>query len=672
MSKVFHLQSSFNTGVLDTSMNARVDVKQYYNGVSQGDNVLCIPQGGLKRRPGMEFVADAGEECRVVEFVFNLNQKYLLVFRNNAIDVYNNDVFQVTVVTTYTTAELMGLRYAQSADTMIIVHADHAPALFQRNGSHILWTLTDITFTAIPQFDFNDASSPTGVDSVHAVTFNTATAGDTFKLNLEGIDTYELAIRTGYIGVDDDIVNALYDLPNTKGSGITCTIGGSPTTATITLTGENYGDWSPITGRFIQAAGAATISSVATVGAPRSEDVWSATRGWPKTVTFHEGRLWFGGSELRPVSLWGSRVNEFFNFDIGRSRDDQAIDIALDSDQYDSITSVFSGRSLQVFTAGAEYYIKASPITPENIGVLRQTQYGSKFINPKLIDGATVFIQRTGKAVREFVYAFEEESYLSNSTSLLSPDLIIDPVDMVATSGTSNDDSNYIYIVNSDGTMAVFNTLREQNVAGWTRWETTGEILNLAVIGDDIYFSVKRTVNSSDEYYIEKTNIDAYTDSAVIYATPGTATLTGLTHLEGEEVRVRADESVMGNETVASGQVIIDRVAVTSAEVGFNFDATIKTMPIEKDVGPGININGEKRIVNCAVVMKETLGITINDYIVPFRSFGAAVLDEPITPFTGKKEMYLLGWSKTAQVTIKQIDPTPMTILGLSLEVEVG
>jgi hypothetical protein len=32
--------------------------------------------------------------------------------------------------------------------------------------------------------------------------------------------------------------------------------------------------------------------------------------------------------------------------------------------------------------------------------------------------------------------------------------------------------------------------------------------------------------------------------------------------------------------------------------------------------------------------------------------------------------MYLLGWTELAQVTITQTDPTPMTVLGLAIEVE--
>ena len=35
------------------------------------------------------------------------------------------------------------------------------------------------------------------------------------------------------------------------------------------------------------------------VGVAASEDTWSVLRGYPQTVTFHEGRLWFGGSTSR-------------------------------------------------------------------------------------------------------------------------------------------------------------------------------------------------------------------------------------------------------------------------------------------------------------------------------------------------------------------------------------
>ena len=41
------------------------------------------------------------------------------------------------------------------------------------------------------------------------------------------------------------------------------------------------------------------------------EEVWSSTRGYPRSVTFHEGRLFFGGTKSRPSTLFGSRVSDF-------------------------------------------------------------------------------------------------------------------------------------------------------------------------------------------------------------------------------------------------------------------------------------------------------------------------------------------------------------------------
>lgn len=672
MSKQFKVQSAFNSGVLDARLLARIDTKQYTNGMQQGDNVLCLPQGGVKRRPGMQFIYDAAEQSRVIPFVFSNTQSYLMVFRNNAIDVFFEDEKKATVTTTYTTAQLMDIQFTQSGDTMILVHEDHAPALLQRTGSHTSWSLSNLTFDYIPQYDFNDGSSPSPTSEVQTITFNTFTDGQDFKLTVGGVDTENISYSTSTGTTANSIETAINDLSNIVYGDVSVSHS-SGTTYQITLSGSNAKDWDQITGRATSGSTSSSITgSTTTNGSPRTEDAWSATRGYPKTVIFHEARLWFGGSKSLPITVWGSRVNEFFNFDLGKSRDDQAIDITLDVDQYDSIEAIFSNRHLQIFTASAEYYVSVSPITPANMAIKRQSGFGAKNIRPKVIDGATIYVQRTGRSLREFVFEFAEDAYISNTASLLAPELIKSPVDMTVSVGTTNEDANYVYLVNEDGTVGVFNTLRSQNVAGWSLWKTEGEVQSICRVVDDIYFSVKRTINGTTQYYIEKANSDSYMDSSVLYTSPGTATLTGLGHLDGEECRVRADDSVMNNRTPASGSITIERTATDSAEVGLFFQPVIKTMPIEGDLGAGYNLDGEKRIVNCMVYLQESLGVKVNDYDIPFRTFGTGVLGTAIPPYTGKKEIYLFGWSKTAQVTITQDVPAPLTLLGLSMEMEIS
>jgi len=558
MPKVISLQTSFNSGVLDPRLASRTDLKHFYQGAEEATNVITMPQGGVKRRPGFKYVATINAEARLASFAFNVEQTYLMVFTNLSVAIYKDGAHQADVTTPYTTAQLFELQWTQSADTMILVHEDHAPRKLVRGGSHSSWTLSTITLSNVPQFDF--------------------------------------------------------------GSG--------------------------------------------------AEDVWSGTRGYPKSATFYQSRLWFGGSLQRPQTIWGSKTNDFFNFDDGTSLDDEGIDVTLDTDQVNAITAVYAGRHLNIFTTGGEFSIQDSPITPAKVAVRRETLFGSTSIPPKMIDGSVIFIDRTGKSVREFLFSYNEDAYTSGTVSLLASHLLNSPVDMDVSKGTSSDDANYLYFVNGDGTMAVFNTLRAQEVSGWTKWETSGEIESVSVVVDEVYVIVKRTIDSSVVRYLEQLDVDSYTDAniTVTLGSPGTS-VTGLAHLNGEACRVRADGAIRDDATPSGGSITLAEDG-TVVEVGLNYTSTIKTMPVNMDFEDGPTLTRRKRIIKVVPNLYESLGISINGDRFIDRNFGMTLGSAP-TPFTGIREMYLLGWDDLAQVEITQTDPTPMTILGLGVEVEV-
>ncbi len=50
------IQTNFTSGELDPLVAGRHDVKHYYNGAEKLRNVLVLPQGGAKLRPGLEYV----------------------------------------------------------------------------------------------------------------------------------------------------------------------------------------------------------------------------------------------------------------------------------------------------------------------------------------------------------------------------------------------------------------------------------------------------------------------------------------------------------------------------------------------------------------------------------------------------------------------------------------
>ena len=563
MPRLRTLQTTFNAGVLDPRLAARTDIKQYYQGADTGTNVLALPQGGFKRRPGMAYYATLGAESVLFTFSFNVAQTYVMAFQLNAIKVYMDGVLQATVTTTYTLAQCKELNVVQSADTMIIVHESHQPAKLVRGGAHTSWTLSNITLSNIPQFDF--------------------------------------------------------------GSG--------------------------------------------------DEDVWSATRGWPKTVAFYQQRLWFGGSAQRPQTLWGSVIADYFNFDVGTGADDDALDVTLDTNQINGIVALMPARHLQLFTTGGEFYISSSPITPGNIAIKNQTRFGSSTTPPVNIDGATLFLDYGQSSIREFLFSWEEDAYTSNSATLLASHLITTPVDMDARRGTANEDANYVYVVNSDGTMAVFNTLRSQQVAGWTKWQTTGEIQAVTVEGTTVWFAVKRTINSATVYYLEQADADTYTDANKNQTQSASTTVANLAHLNGQSCRVRADGAIMDDATPSSDSITLAR-ATTSVEVGLDYDVTVKTMPVTSEFSNGSILTEKKRLVRIVADIYQSLGIYITtsassaNVLVPDRTLGTGILDSAPSAFTGIKEVYLNGWDRLAQVTITQTDPQPFTLLGLVVEVE--
>src|SRR5690606_186572 len=110
-----------------------------------------------------------------------------------------------------------------------------------------------------------------------------------------------------------------------------------------------------------------------------------------------------------------------------------------------------------------------------------QTGYGTAPIKPVDPDGATIFVQKTRKTIRDFLFRYEEDAYSSVPISALAPDLINAVLDMASWQGSDEDDANYAFIVNGDGTMAVYNTLRSQEIAAWTRWTTEGQYKAVAV-----------------------------------------------------------------------------------------------------------------------------------------------------------------------------------------------
>ena len=637
-------QNTFTAGELDPRLAARYDYDGYYKGAQTLNNVVCLGQGGVKRRGGMKYIDTLTDtDVRLVTFEFNVTQTYLLIFANVKMYVYKDGVKQANlngsgndyITTPWNATQIKEMSFTQSADTLIVCHNSHAPRKIVRSGSHTAWTLSTITFSYYPTFDFDQ-----NYDS------NTFAIGSNW--NSVGSDVTVTCNASGKITADH--VGGMFE-----GNGGVVRIESQTST---TLTGK-------VLKEFVNA------NTLDGVDCSLEEPVWSATHGYPNAVTFHESRLWMGNSTARPQTLWGSVIGEFFSFDRGVGGDDEALDITLDTDQVNAIYHIISGRHLQIFTSGGEFHIPERPIKPSSVSVLRQTRFGAlKAVKPIGVDGATMFIQRNGKQVREFLFTYAENSYVSSEVNLLAPHITSSPVSMASQTGDVDNEGNYLFIVNGDGTMGVFITNRVEKVTAWTKYTTSGLIKDVAVVEDVVYIYVQRTINSATVYHVEAIDNTYYTDASKQVTQSSSVTVTGLAHLNGQSCRVRADASVMDNATPSGGSITLARAA-TNIEVGLNFDIEIKTMPsnVTLDSGP-ISVK-KRRISRVSAQLHESSGIKVNGKALPMRGLGANVLGQAPVVFTGIKSIPILGYSKTAQITVTQTDPLPLTLLGLTLEVQV-
>lgn len=818
-----YLQSSFNAGVLDPRLAARLDIRQYYQGMSIGENVVCLPGGGVTKRPGLPYLdtapnlitrvtsgvtvtcpnggttanandnseatliittnnigttnpyvvvhydlgsakiikfadvatfyltggntdefdiqystdnsnwtsldgieridttsrtyrrqagvsarywrvaktagSDLGavtarlgefslwEESATVseaiarDFSFNTEQDYLLVFTDYNVRVYQNDVRVADVRSPYPSSVLNVIDFAQSADTAIITHEDYATQTLTRGTVSTVWTMAPFSFSSIPQYDFNDTSSPTPTSCVQVVTFASAALGMKYALSLDAAITEDI-VYAGDSNADQQAATAenmrvaLQKLYNTGLSGISVARTGA-LQYTVTFAGASADNYGVMAGTISNAnGGTGTTITVAltTPGVSRREDLWSATRGWPRTVTFFEGRLWFGGTKAIPQGIFASSAVDLTAFDPGEGLDSDPIFQVVNTGRLNAVNAVFAGRDMQVFTTGGEFRYIDDVLTPTT-APKNQTQFGVARTRPVTIDGSTLFVQRNRKTIRDFLYSFNEDAYTSSPLTIFAPHLFNSIVEMAAYQGSGDDEGNFVYVVNGDGTLCCYTTLRAQEVAGWSQWTTDGLFKSVAVVNEDRYVITRRAINGASYNFVEKMDETARLDASVMDVnSPASATITGLDHLEGESVAIRSDNLVFSDAEVSAGALTVVEQAVGDYEVGLRFSVTVQSMPLTGNYGNGDFFIRRKRVVKAHVYVYQSLGVLLNGRVLPNRSYDIDDFDESPQPVT---TTFLLeestNWSEEPlYVTISQVDPLPFTILSMDIRLEAS
>jgi len=601
------------------------------------------------------------------------------------------------LIVPFESSEVPNVRDVQTENVMLMFHEDHHPKRIINTGGDV-FTIDDIPFLNVPQFDYNDASSPIPVTAQQTLVFHSSQElGDRFQIDVEGVlsknITYAGNTANGDISTAENIRKNLQDMPIFGDTGITVT-NTATRTFTIEIDGDSAGTYKQFTAFVTTGSDHSITITLNAAGSPRKEDVWSATRGYPKTAAFYAGRLWLGGTKSKLQSLFASRSGSFFDFYTEEGDDDEGIFTTISSRQLTEIIDINPDRGLQVFTAGAEFIVKGN--TPSDITIEAQTQHGASFLEVKSVDGATLFVDQNGRTLRSYLYNYNEDAYNSTDISVLSSQLIDDPVDLGVLTGSLSEDANWVFIVNQDGTAAILNTLRTQDINGFTKWingDTNSNyplnIESVSVVNNDLFLVNKRTTASTTNYTIERWSFDCLLDSSLKLTDGlsffGNDLLLYSDHLDGETVSVVARGNTLPSRQVSLNNkitftdeekaFILANGNVIDVEVGYNFTPKIVGMPLNTAGPAGQNQMREKKITRMNLRVYKSSGVYIDDNPVPIRQFGDAAnspLDSNLPEQTGIIEDNNggNGWGIDIQPVITVPSPTPFHIQAIEYEVE--
>lgn len=684
----------------------------------------------------------------------------------------------------------------QTGDVIFITHPSHFPKKLSRLGT-TNWTIADCDITGGPFQDVDPdqtvtvyASAATGSGitlTASSSIFTAAKVGTLFLLEQKKVDSYKVwepakAITTGDERRSDSNV---YGALNTKTTGTV-----KPTHRLgAKFDGDDGVQWQyKHSGygivRIDSASGTTATATVIEelpsdcVGAPNAStkwafSAWDIDQGYPSLVCIFRERLNF----LRGQEVWGSVAGDLESFasrDGAETLPDSAYRITIGSSETNAGVWMVAADALLIGTRGAEFSVSevttSDVFGPGNIKASQESAYGSRQVKPGRIGDSTLFVQPTGRRLRDMRYSFNVNGYDANDLMVLSDHIAHG---QVIQQDFALEPHSIMWACCNDGSLIALTYLLEQDVLGWHPHQIgggTGErgmVESLQVIPspdgthDQLWMQVYRVIDGVPTRYIEYMEADwveddfdlsqaVFSDSALTfdgYLPGATGTITGgstwgagdtgiitlsfvpvvgdindylfvvastgeeailqvdsatnpaqvtfvtavpaalqgvlsnnlswgrdvisgLDHLEGEEVTILVGGATHPRRTVTGGQVTLQYPPARSPyQIGLPCDALIETMRIEGGAANGTAQGKMKRIHGVTFRVHESLGGAFgpesqtDDF--QYRSDGD-LMDNPPPTHTGDfYETYPDGYNTDARVRIVCNQPLPFTLVAL-------
>lgn len=511
MGRMRYNHNSFSIGFLSRKIQGNTDFEGYNNALSECVNFVIQPTGGLFKRTGTYFAAEAKSGSpRLVLFSYSAEDQYICEFGAEYIRYFTkygiltdeHDTI-VETVTTFTEDEVNSMTVQQDGNILILITSkglytltrtavdnfvleeqeySTEPLTFTNNEKVALKPSTntgEIVITVVDPTD--DTQKP---DAKYAPFFNEDDIGHFITLsyrlpdadNIIGIQTYYLRIT----GIDDD------------------TGGFKKVTVTIDKDRSyNMQDTLP----------AVTPVTRWQLGA------FTETRGTPKASAFYEGRLFLANNGTYPTGIWGSSkvYLDWTDFYTG-TNDADAVMFKMSTKNADEIlwlasqSKLFVGTRWGIYVAGSATY-NDEGVSPSNFRVRLFEASGASDLLPVTGMDSVFFVDVSGKKVHEIHLSSETGAYQVDDISLLSDDLTQSGI--IAHTWQQNPIQTYWCAVD-DGYLCSLTYLKNNGIMAWSKHEIMGDNVKIEQLctmhgdkNDLVWMVVRREINGEFKRYIE-------------------------------------------------------------------------------------------------------------------------------------------------------------------------
>lgn len=732
-------QRDFSGGQINAELKRRDDLDLVRSGGRQMLNMRPIP-GPAKQRPGRKALHPAAgwrnDYVRMTPTAL-----FKISFSAGKITIYDStgaiDSSNTSANYLWGNNDVDQISWAQAGFDIVICFPEMRPQIARYSPLTDTWSYSQFSFTTTsstsrePFYRFSaskgisiQASAQTGSITLtaSAAYFDAAMIGSTISWHGQQITITAVASSTSATGTVTDVLPDLINWSVTSGvSGVV--VGDIAAGASYGRKAEIISATSPyvvgilmdsvafygvtsfagspetvVTARAQFTANAATNATSSWGGYTVLSYQWQeqfmgSVKGWPARCAFAQNRLVFYDFSQAPEAILFSAIGEYDNFWVdatavansqsaGATPSSAILEFVPSRKGKPRVQHVVDVGDLLVFTDKGTWQIPVSASNPLKPGSLQFIDINSDAAGPipPISAQDLVFYVNAGLNRLSVIRATgaASRSFSSDDLSSAYSDIIRDPVAMALETGDDKHPQRLLYIVNSDGTMAVGHevVIGEKRGFGFFLWNGTATTKWVTVGDREVFF----TDQLGSNYIINQQDDDYYLDAAVVYtAIPAAMAPSGglgdLWWLAGKTVTLLSGLRDLGDRTVdANGDLVPetdDDLTDVNLVIGLKWQLVCEPFIPNSQAGQSRKQRQRmRRVPKMVVTVIDSTGFECQG-----REIGPYDYDEDTSadpPLREATYMFTsLGRSYDPRLPITKSRPGPITIVEVSVEATV-